>query len=114
MLAYQIAFDLVENERQAFLLNVRDRLPQPKSQPPVVTPESSEPAVQQNEGDSAGSDIPPPSEDVNMTEVPTTTVGEAIDPAEVAYAKRLVKIKGILSGETSIQLILQFLYSHNR
>ncbi|GAV87808.1 hypothetical protein CFOL_v3_31234 [Cephalotus follicularis] len=36
------------------------------------------------------------------------------DPIEVMYAKRLTKIRGILSGETSIQLTLQFLYSHNR
>ncbi|RVW78402.1 26S proteasome non-ATPase regulatory subunit 1-like A [Vitis vinifera] len=33
LLAFQIAFDLVENEHQAFLLNVRDRLSNPKSQP---------------------------------------------------------------------------------
>ena len=37
--AFQIAFDLVENEHQAFLLNVRDRLPAPKSQ----SSESSQP-----------------------------------------------------------------------
>ncbi|KAG6726123.1 hypothetical protein I3842_02G065500 [Carya illinoinensis] len=36
------------------------------------------------------------------------------DPKEVIYAERLTKIKGILSGETSIQLTLQFLYSHNK
>lgn len=112
--AYQIAFDLVENERQAFLLNVRDRLPQPKSQPPVVAPESSETAGAQNDVVNAESDLPPPSEDVNMTEVATTAAVDVVDPAEVTYSERLVKIKGILSGETSIQLILQFLYSHNR
>ncbi|CAN1334589.1 26S proteasome non-ATPase regulatory subunit 1 homolog A [Linum perenne] len=37
LLAFQIAFDLVENEHQAFLLNVRDRLPAPKSQPSEST-----------------------------------------------------------------------------
>ncbi|VAH21529.1 unnamed protein product [Triticum turgidum subsp. durum] len=68
LIAYQIAFDLVENENQAFLLNVGNCL---DSQTPV-------------------------------------------DPNEAAHADRLAKLKGILSGEKSIQLTLQFLYSHNR
>ena len=37
-----------------------------------------------------------------------------VDPNKVAHADRLTKIKNILSGETSIQLTLQFLYSHNK
>ena len=37
-----------------------------------------------------------------------------LDAIETMYAERLVKIKGILSGETTIHLILQFLYNHNR
>uniref|UniRef100_A0A453CSJ8 26S proteasome non-ATPase regulatory subunit 1 homolog n=1 Tax=Aegilops tauschii subsp. strangulata TaxID=200361 RepID=A0A453CSJ8_AEGTS len=67
LLAYQIAFDLVENENQAFLLNVRNRLD-----------------------------------------------SQTLDPNEAAHADKLAKLKGILSGEKSIQLTLQFLYSHNR
>ena len=47
------------------------------------------------------------------TEAPVAVVPES-DPAEVTYADRLTKMKGILSGETSIQLTLQFLYSHNK
>ncbi|KAJ7979655.1 26S proteasome non-ATPase regulatory subunit 1-like [Quillaja saponaria] len=79
LLAFQVAFDLVENEHQAFLLNVR------------------------------GPD------DVQMTDGnPATNVIVAEDPHEIMYAERLNKIKGILSGETSIQLTLQFLYSHNK
>ncbi|XP_077229814.1 26S proteasome non-ATPase regulatory subunit 1 homolog A-like [Tasmannia lanceolata] len=106
LLAFQIAFDLVENEYQSFLLNVRNRLPDPKSQPSNrVNPE-------QNSETSATS----ASEDIHMTDgapAPNVTVQE-MDPNEVTYAERLAKIKGILSGETSIQLTLQFLYSHNR
>ncbi|KAM5552733.1 26S proteasome non-ATPase regulatory subunit 1 [Rosa sericea] len=106
LLAFQIAFDLVENEHQAFLLNVRNRLPAPKtktSEP--VQPESSEAA--QNEGSAPG--------DVQMTDgSSTTSVTVPEDPSEVMYSERLTKIKGILSGETSIKLTLQFLYSHNK
>ncbi|KAL5711772.1 26S proteasome non-ATPase regulatory subunit 1 A [Ranunculus cassubicifolius] len=115
LLAFQIAFDLVENERQAFLLNVRDRLPEPKSQPAVAAEHGpSEPDGAQEQAVNSGNDLTSPPEDVNMTEEVNTSSVHVIDPAEVAYSGRLVKIKGILSGETSIQLTLQFLYSHNR
>ncbi|KAF7018060.1 hypothetical protein CFC21_031387 [Triticum aestivum] len=89
LLAYQIAFDLVENENQAFLLNVRNRL---------------------------DSQTPEPAGDVQMGDDTTTANGNAhpVDPNEAAHADKLAKLKGILSGEKSIQLTLQFLYSHNR
>ncbi|KAF5464987.1 hypothetical protein F2P56_015022 [Juglans regia] len=110
LLALQIAFDLVENECQAFLLNVRDRLSIPKTQPSEpVQPGSVEPDASQNENPTAP-------EDVQMTDRSTASnlsVRE-LNPSEVIYAERLTKIKGILSGETSIQLTLQFLYSHNK
>ncbi|KAF8388402.1 hypothetical protein HHK36_027070 [Tetracentron sinense] len=110
LLAFQIAFDLIENEHQAFLLNVRDRLSDPKSQPSeAVQHGSSQPDSAQNENATA-------SEDVNMidgTHAPNGNV-DVLDPNEVIYAERLAKIKGILSGDTSIQLTLQFLYSHNK
>ncbi|KAE8677578.1 26S proteasome non-ATPase regulatory subunit 1 [Hibiscus syriacus] len=110
LLAFQVAFDLVENEQQAFLLNVRDRLSATKSLPsePVQTG-STDPATAENENSTTP-------EDVQMTDgssAITTNVHEA-DPKEVMYAERLTKIKGILSGETSIKLTLQFLYSHNK
>ncbi|GMP55651.1 hypothetical protein CsSME_00020409 [Camellia sinensis var. sinensis] len=110
LLAFQIAFDLVENEHQAFLLNVRNRLSSAQSQP-------SEPAHQESaapESDQTGNATA--AEDVQMTDgtqALNRNVQEA-DPIEATYAERLSKIKGILSGETSIQLTLQFLYSHNK
>ena len=110
LLAFQIAFDLVENEHQAFLLNVRDRLSNPKSQPSEsVQPGNSDPDSAQNENPGA-------SEDVEMTDGSRALTGRLLDmdPNEALYAERLTKIKGILSGETSIQLTLQFLYSHNK
>ncbi|XP_024985241.1 26S proteasome non-ATPase regulatory subunit 1 homolog A-like [Cynara cardunculus var. scolymus] len=107
MMAFQIAFDLIENEHQAFLLSVRDRLSSPKLKPEQPT------AI---ETDTAQSGNPSVSEDTQMadeTQAPTANVPET-DPSEVTYAERLTKMKGILSGETSIQLTLQFLYSHNK
>ncbi|KAM7465935.1 hypothetical protein LguiB_013497 [Lonicera macranthoides] len=114
LLALQIAFDLIENEHQAFLLNVRDRLSKPKSQPTESERlGSAEPDSAQTQNANAT-----PSEDVQMTDGPTQAVDvnvvPEVDPKEVTYAERLTKLKGILSGETSIQLTLQFLYSHNK
>lgn len=109
LLALQIAFDLIENEHQAFLLKVRDMLSKPKSQPTVSA--SAEP---ESGSETANA---PQSDDVQMTdgaaEVAVVPIVE-VDPKEVTYAERLTKLKGILSGETSIQLTLQFLYSHNK
>ncbi|KAK4421599.1 26S proteasome non-ATPase regulatory subunitA [Sesamum alatum] len=109
LLAFQIAFDLVENEQQAFLLKVRDRLPSAKSQPQEPVHSGSPPP------DSVHSGNVVISEDVQMTDG-TQADGNATnpDPSEAIYAERLTKIRGILSGETSIQLTLQFLYSHNK
>eukprot|EP00268_Persea_americana_P033165 TRINITY_DN328_c0_g1_i6.p1 TRINITY_DN328_c0_g1~~TRINITY_DN328_c0_g1_i6.p1 ORF type:complete len:1072 (+),score=241.76 TRINITY_DN328_c0_g1_i6:176-3217(+) len=121
LLAFQIAFDLIENEHQAFLLNVRNRLPDSKSrassrinleQPSQsVEHETSGIDSAQNGNAGAGSATVAGSvEDVQMTEGAV----QEMNPNEVAYAEKLAKIKGILSGETSIRLTLQFLYSHNR
>ncbi|KAL1188769.1 26S proteasome non-ATPase regulatory subunit 1 -like protein B [Cardamine amara subsp. amara] len=105
LLALQIAFDLVENEHQAFLLGVRDRLPAPKTRP-VETVQVVETSTAQTDN-TAG--------DVQMTEeTPSQIIEHETDPADTVYAERLTKVKGILSGETSIQLTLQFLYSHNK
>ncbi|KAJ0984151.1 hypothetical protein J5N97_002507 [Dioscorea zingiberensis] len=119
LLALQIAFDLVENEHQAFLLNVRNRLPSSKTQtvnhgnpaPPseIIDHGTNEPSSQNENGGAE-------TEDVHMSDVSVATNSNdhSVDPNEVAYAEKLAKMKGILSGETSIQLTLQFLFSHNK
>ena len=113
LLAYQIAFDLVENENQAFLLNVRNRLE-------VQTPGQSNPdngsALPADQTVNEGTTSTEPAGDVQMGDDTTTANENAqiVDPNELMRADRLNKIKGILSGEKSIQLTLQFLYSHNR
>ncbi|KAL9688106.1 hypothetical protein QQ045_032520 [Rhodiola kirilowii] len=109
LMAFQIAFDLVENEHQAFLINVRDHLPSPKQV------ESVPPPVASTESVSAFDGVPAASDDVQISDgVVLVATITTIDPAEALYAERLEKIKGILSGETSIKLTLQFLYSHNK
>lgn len=112
LLAYQTAFDLAENENQAFLLNVRNHLDALSSHNSGrVDPDNGQ-AVPNNQTNSASE----PSGDVQMRDDANMPNGSAttVDVHAKTHADRLTKIKGILSGETSIQLTLQFLYSHNR
>lgn len=108
LLAYQIAFDLVENENQAFVLEVRKHLDALRQRASASASASTDlhrtPTATE------------PSGDVQMTDDDATMPSPIrVHPDDVvAHADRLTKIKGILSGETSIQLTLQFLYSHNR
>ena len=110
LLAYQTAFDLAENENQAFLLNVRNHLDTLNSTD--ANPDST-PALPSDHAANAATE---PSGDVQMGDDVNMPNGSAltVDPNKVAHADRLTKIKNILSGETSIQLTLQFLYSHNK
>uniref|UniRef100_A0ACD5ZQY5 Uncharacterized protein n=1 Tax=Avena sativa TaxID=4498 RepID=A0ACD5ZQY5_AVESA len=104
LVAFQIAFDLVENENQAFLLNVRNHLDTLGARNLALP------------GGQTGNAATEPSGDVQMGDDVDIMNGSprVLDPFEEKCAERLTKIKGILSGETSIQLTLQFLYSHNR
>ncbi|KAI3971480.1 hypothetical protein MKW92_033651 [Papaver armeniacum] len=92
LMAFQIAFDLVDNERQAFLLNVKGRF--------------AEPVLRPTENNQLVSDDDPGS-------VQSVSSAAANDQVE-RYNERIAKLKGILSGETVINLTLQFLNNNNR
>ncbi|KAK6929592.1 26S proteasome regulatory subunit RPN2, C-terminal [Dillenia turbinata] len=78
LLAFQISFDLVENENQAFLLKVRDHLSQPKSRPsePVQLQPTEAESAQNGSGTAAG--------DVQMSDSSHASDANAIeiDPSE--------------------------------
>ncbi|PKU86786.1 26S proteasome non-ATPase regulatory subunit 1 homolog A [Dendrobium catenatum] len=112
LLAFQIAFDLVENEHQAFLLRVRNHLLYPKPRAPSL-PDNSMDITSENGNPGASDDAA--IETLNIiTNDSFHAPNGALDPAEVAYNEKSEKIRGILFGETSIHLTLQFLFSHNR
>ncbi|KAI5069483.1 hypothetical protein GOP47_0015784 [Adiantum capillus-veneris] len=118
LLGYQVAFDLYENERQPFLLKVRDHLPEARVLTPLEVPEGATNSSQDPENvmehTPASMEI---AEDGNQpSEVQTVGHhGNAVDNEEARkYAEKLAKLKKILTGETPIHLTLQFLYGHNR
>uniref|UniRef100_A0A0D3GXK4 26S proteasome non-ATPase regulatory subunit 1 homolog n=1 Tax=Oryza barthii TaxID=65489 RepID=A0A0D3GXK4_9ORYZ len=103
LLAFQIAFDLVENENQAFLLNVKNHLDTLSLQTSAQTLPSDQTAATE------------PSGDAQMTDDAITPNGNAhtVDPNEVAHADRLTKIKGILSDLLILKTIKQALEMRN-
>ena len=90
LLAYQIAFDLCESELQHFLLNVRKSLPEA---------EVSEPEKKSEEA----------SGDQEMKEA-----SQPVIPQESPYTTKLKKLGMILSGETLIDIHLEFLFHRNK
>ncbi|KAG3100482.1 26S proteasome non-ATPase regulatory subunit 1 A [Phytophthora idaei] len=96
LVAFQVAFDLNENENQKFLMNVYHALPSPPA-PAADTSTTAE------EG---------------KTEAPAPSAVPAIRPAAPAgasadYWDKLAKLKQILSGEFLVDLKLDFLHSHS-
>eukprot|EP00850_Spirogloea_muscicola_P013494 SM000091S24652 [mRNA] locus=s91:438274:444527:- [translate_table: standard] len=178
LMAYQVAFDLFENEFQQFLLNVRDRLPNPRSaapsgpgpspapieapeasaaeaeaeepvamdtdeagrdsrrqhldasnlavtedaaaavraatEPPAATDESTMTATEATEPPAASAAEPAPTTSNTGSTAPASTSVDMEQEESPTYVERMAKLKAILSGDTPISLVLQFLYSHNK
>ncbi|KAG2454480.1 hypothetical protein HYH02_001498 [Chlamydomonas schloesseri] len=112
LLAYQVGFDLVENELQSFLADVSGRLEGPGGAPAAAAAAAApaEGAAAPADGDAA---------------MDTDAAAAAPAPAEPAaaaaaaapagpHAARLARLRDILSGKTPIALYLDFLYRHNQ
>ncbi|MCL7031378.1 hypothetical protein MKW94_000886, partial [Papaver nudicaule] len=108
LMAFQIAFDLYDNEGQAFLLNVKGHFPDP-----VLSTTENNQLVSTEEPTSVQSEssLAVASEDTQMADGANALV---VGADEERYNERVAKLKGILSGETVIKLTLHFLYSNNR
>ncbi|KAK9822620.1 hypothetical protein WJX74_011008 [Apatococcus lobatus] len=140
LLAYQICFDLFENEMQSFVLQVAEKLdslaPPPPPQPAAAAaapaangdapavPTPSAPAATDNgaadgasamETDDAGK--APEAGSAPAATEPTAAAAPAPAPEESEEVKshraRLADVKRILAGSLPIALHLEFLYSHN-
>jgi 26S proteasome regulatory subunit N2 len=99
LIAYQVAFDLCENENQKFLMNIYQALPSlPKTGTSATTSEDSTTA----EGESNA----PMTTPVAVADAPPAVPAGA--PAN--YWERLQNLKLILSGEFTVDLFLEFLH----
>eukprot|EP00058_Branchiostoma_floridae_P007904 XP_002593392.1 hypothetical protein BRAFLDRAFT_261728 [Branchiostoma floridae] len=108
LMAYQIGFDLYESATQQYLSRVMYALravspiPLPNA-PAVVQPPGSAPAApvsnQASEEQEKPASVPPPDTSTNEE--------------EKKHVDRLTKLLGILGGETSIAIHLQFLIRNN-
>lgn len=105
LLAYQVCFDLFENEMQSFLLKVGDHLD-------ALSPQPAAPAQDPTEGEQAsGGD----NMETDTAEPAPGTASQAQPATQQAgpHAQRYQRLRGILTGSTPIQLYLEFLYTHN-
>jgi len=91
LMAYQVAFDLSDNETQHFLTKVASALPE--------SGEASEPTRVKTEGDDSKTD-------------PLDAMFEEKEMKNLSA--RLKKLRRILSGEMTVHLTLEFLYRNNK
>ena len=107
LLAYQVAFELVESENQHFLLDVNTAL-----FPPVATAVDASAGENAEESKEGGGSVEPTSVLPAASETPVLA-GSVPEGAPVEYLARKMQLKQILVDGFSIDLTLDFLYRHN-
>lgn len=115
LLAYQIAFDLGENQNAPFLIKVAAALPKVESVEvkPEVAVSASQPVAS---ADTTSTPLLAPESVSAANPAPSTSNNDAMDTtASVVdeYPLGMQKLRRILSGEVAIDLYLHFLYEHN-
>lgn len=96
LVAYQVAFDLSENENQKFLMNIYHSLPSPK-------PEAAASTAEESKVDAPASAAVAPANTVPAA--PAIPAGASPD-----YWQKIDRLKLILSGEFLVDLTLDFLH----
>lgn len=111
LLAYQIAFDLEATTSQEFLKNVKAALPAPVS---VAQPQTTE-AVPAATPETTATDAMETDETTPLVkkEAPATAAAASSTAASITETDPMTQIHKILSGESSIQLHLEFLHRNN-
>jgi 26S proteasome regulatory subunit N2 len=103
LMAYQVGFDLCENENQEFLLNVEKALPR--------TPLERKMAAEAAAKEAAGDDDAEPKPDEEPAEVPAGDLPESDDDPVWG---RMKQMRAILVDGVSVDLYLDFLYRNNK
>lgn len=119
LLAYQIAFDLVESEHQHFVMEVNKNLPQKKA--PEAEP--ADEAEEKKEGAEAGTEAAaaaPAEGEESTAPAPAAVTGMEMDgedegPKESEeFLGRMEKLRQVLVDGFGIDLSLNFLYKMNQ
>lgn len=135
LLAYQIGFDLGENQNWPFLQRVSAELPQTSEQDEEVSSQTTPAATSAPpaaasvsmtdtastsllgaEATSAANTLPSTTHDTSAamdTDDSASSNAPAVKPPVVPYSARMRTLRRILSGEAAIDLHLHFLYEHN-
>lgn len=134
MVAYQVAFDLFENENQSFLTRVKESLQDYASELPsmggvsnanrIMTPRTQAAASCNPSGEPSQPRLDNCSDALASTSTNTAAAGamevehlgegSSSRGKKVSCFERLNKLKGILTGDIPINLYLHFLRSNNR
>lgn len=113
--AYQIAFDLYDNSSQEFLKKVREGLPN-QPEPPATQPTDGADKMDEDKADEALETDKLLSEADSNATAPSSSLensAEKPQPTSPEAKKAFDSIREILSGTTTIQLNLEFLYRNN-
>ena len=107
LLAYQISFDLVENEMQSFLIKVQEELDLLVPTAGPAAPAPAPPAAPTPDASAMETDEVPP------VPPPPAPPPIPLTEAEIKLHSRMKQVRDILSGATPIGLFLDFLFRHN-
>lgn len=130
LMAYQVAFDLCENQNQPFLTRVAKLLPETPAEPAKPAGEANTTAAPAAAAGGAAAKPPLQQADSEADEL-AKALAMSVEPAGAekkivksdadkaaekeadTYPRRLKNLKNILAGDASMSLHLQFLYGQN-
>ncbi|CAM9543493.1 unnamed protein product [Ectocarpus sp. 6 AP-2014] len=116
LLAYQIAFDLVESEHQHFVMEVNKHMPQKKATEAVPAAESGEEKKEGTEGEAEAAAAAPAEGEVAAAAASGMEVDSEVHEPEESeeFLGRMDKLRQVLVDGFGIDLSLNFLYKMNK
>ncbi|CAM9481810.1 unnamed protein product, partial [Ectocarpus sp. 13 AM-2016] len=116
LLAYQIAFDLVESEHQHFVMEVNKHMPQKKATKVVAAAESGEEKKEGTEGDAEAAAAAPAEGEVAAAAASGMEVDSEVHEPEESeeFLGRMDKLRQVLVDGFGTDLSLNFLYKMNK
>ncbi len=123
LMAYQIGFDLYESATQQFLQRIQSAL---RATAPIPIPDAKEPVsetkkeeaketdMETEESETGEKEATPAPESDSAPVTPALPKVEELSESDKKIQDRITKLTGILGGNTTIDLHLQFLIRNNK